>query len=63
MDIGTTEITAVIANSTTDYLATFSPVFLLIGGLLLAVIITFWLIAIISGKPVNLSGIFGDNDD
>jgi len=63
MDIGTSQITEIIASSTTSYLGVFSPVFLLIGGLLLAVIIVFWLIAIVSGRPVNFSGVFGDDDD
>jgi hypothetical protein len=63
MDIGTSEITAVIASSTTSYLGVFSPVFLLIGGLLLAVIIVIFLISLISGRPANFSGVFGDDEE
>jgi len=36
MDIGASQITSVIVASTTDYIAAYSPVFLLIAGLVLA---------------------------
>lgn len=36
MDIGANEITGVIVGSTTDYLGEYSPVFLLIAGIVLA---------------------------
>ena len=59
MDIGTTEITNIIIASTTDYLVTFSPVFLLMGGLLLAFVVIAFLISSITGRKVN----FFDDDD
>jgi len=36
MDIGANQILDVIVASTTDYIATYSPIFLLIGGIVLA---------------------------
>jgi len=36
MDIGIQQITDTIIGSTTDYLVTFSPIFLLMAGLILA---------------------------
>jgi len=36
MNIGASEITNVIVASTTDYIGEYSPVFLLIGGVVLA---------------------------
>lgn len=36
MDIGANQITTIIVASTTDYIATYSSVFLLGGGLVLA---------------------------
>jgi len=37
MDIGASQITSVIVASTTDYLGEYSPIFLLIAGLVLAI--------------------------
>lgn len=37
MDLGLSEVPAIIASSTTGYLIQFSPIFVLIGGLVLAV--------------------------
>jgi len=37
MDIGGNEIANVVVASTTDYFAIYSPVFLLIGGIVLAI--------------------------
>ena len=39
MDIGIQQITTQIASSTTGYLVTFSPIFLLVGGLILAIVV------------------------
>jgi len=36
MDIGANAITTVIVGSTTSYIAEYSPIFLLIGGIVLA---------------------------
>jgi predicted membrane channel-forming protein YqfA (hemolysin III family) len=36
MDIGASQITTVIVASTTDYIQTYSSVFLLVGGIVLA---------------------------
>lgn len=36
MDIGANEITDTIVNSSSDYLVEYSPIFLMIGGLVLA---------------------------
>jgi hypothetical protein len=36
MDIGASQITNVIVASTTDYISTYSSIFLLVGGLVLA---------------------------
>lgn len=36
MDIGADQITSVIVASTTDYISAYSSIFLLIGGLVLA---------------------------
>lgn len=44
MDIGIQEITDVIIGSTTSYLVTFSPLFLFIGGLVLAIGVIFVLL-------------------
>lgn len=44
MDIGIQEIVDVIASSTTAYLVTFSPLFLMVGGLILAMVVIFALI-------------------
>jgi len=50
MDIGISNIVPIIAQSTTDYLAEYSPLFLLIAGLLLAVGIIFKLLGFIPGS-------------
>lgn len=44
MDIGIQQITDVIIASTTSYLVTFSPLFLFIGGLVLAITVIFALL-------------------
>lgn len=36
LDIGVTEIVTIIASSTTSYFSVYSPLFLLIGGIVLA---------------------------
>ena len=54
MDIGVQGIVDTIVGATTDYLVVFMPLFTLIGGLLLAVGIMFYLVLIIKGKnPIN----------
>lgn len=39
MDIGADEITSVIVASTTDYMVEYSPIFLLMGSLVLALVV------------------------
>jgi len=52
-------IVATIASSTTDYLGQFSPVFLLMGGILLAVGVLYFLIGVITGN----TGYFEDKSN
>lgn len=60
MDIGISSIVTVIVDSTTDYLAVYSPIFLLIGGIILAIGVVSVLISLFSKKKVD---VFGDDDD
>lgn len=60
MDLPFGTVVNVIAGSTTGYMSTFAPVFLLIGGILLAFIAMAILISIITGTPINP---FAENDD
>ncbi len=56
MDIGIEEIVNVMIESTTDYLVVFLPLFSVIGGLLLAFLVSNYLIDIIAtrrNKEVN----------
>lgn len=39
MDIGIAQITSEIASSTTSYLVVYSPLFILMGGLILAFVV------------------------
>lgn len=50
MDIGGTQIVTTIASSTTNYFEVYSPIFLLIGGLVLAIGIIGALIDMASAK-------------
>lgn len=59
MDIGSANIVTQIASGTTQYLAVYSPIFLLIGGLVLGIGIIATLISILTKKPVD---IFNDDD-
>jgi len=60
MDIDFQPVANQIASGTTGYLGTFSPVFLLIGGLILAVIVGAVLISMLTGRRV---AVFDDDDD
>jgi hypothetical protein len=62
MDIDFDPVVTTIASSTTDNLVTFSPVFLLIGGILLAFITMAVLVSIVTGRPVQ-SPFDDDMDD
>lgn len=53
-------IVGTIASSTSSYLVQFAPVFLLMGGLLIAVGVLFFLVGMITG---NKSGIFDDHSN
>jgi len=50
MDIGGTQIVATIASSTSDYFVIYSPIFLLIGGIVLAIGIIGVLVEMVSTK-------------
>jgi len=50
MDIGISNIVPVITQATTDYLAEYAPLFLLMAGLLLAFGIIFKLLGFIPGS-------------
>jgi len=54
MDLGISNIVPIIADSTTGYLSTFSPLFLLIGGILLAVGVGFALLSFLTGKKYSV---------
>lgn len=54
MDIGIQNIVDIIVASTTDYLVVFSPVFLLMGGIVLAMVVIFALIGFIPGKTAQI---------
>jgi len=57
MDINGTEMASTIAVSSTDYLAVFSPIFLLIGGIVLAMGIVSAMVEIIYRRR------FADDED
>lgn len=50
MDIGGTQIVSTIASSTSNYFEVYSPIFLLIGGLVLAMVVIGSLIDMIIQK-------------
>lgn len=54
MDIGIIQIVSVIASGTTQYLATYSPLFLFIGGIILAIGIISVLISLLTKKKVDV---------
>lgn len=60
MDIGISEIVPVIASGTTQYLATYSPLFLLVGGIILAIGIVAVLISFLTRRKVD---VFDTDDD
>lgn len=59
MDIGASQIVLQIASGTTQYLSVYSPIFLLIGGIVLAIGIIASLISILTRKKVD---VFEDED-
>lgn len=59
MDIGISNIVPIIAQSTTDYLAEYAPLFLLIAGLVLAIGIIFKIVGFIPGGDTESN----DDDD
>jgi len=59
MDIGATEIVSQVTSGATQYLSVYSPVFLLIGGIILAIGIVGVLISFVSGKKMDVF----DEDD
>jgi len=61
MDIGADGIVSTIASSTSAYFAVYAPIFLLMGGLMLALGIIATLIAIISQRQGGADSI--DMDD
>lgn len=54
MDIGIQEIVDEIVSSTTGYLVTFSPLFLFVGGLILAFVVISSVIGFIPKKNDNI---------
>ena len=61
MDIGAQGIVDTIASSSTQYLASYSPIFLLIGGLVLAFGVVSVLIGFFGGSIADIDGM--DLDD
>ena len=61
MDIGAQGIVNTIASSSTQYLASYSPIFLLIGGLVLAFGVVSVLIGFFGGSIADIDGM--DLDD
>lgn len=61
MDVGAAGIVSTVASSSTSYLAVYSPIFLLIGGLMLALGVVAILIGIFGGNADGISGL--DIDD
>jgi hypothetical protein len=59
MDIGATELVSQVTSGATQYLSVYSPVFLLIGGIILAIGIVGVLISFVSGKKMDVF----DEDD
>jgi len=50
MDIGGSQIVTTIASSTTNYFEVYSPIFLLVGGLVLAMVVIGALIDMVTQK-------------
>jgi len=63
MDIGISNIVPIIASSTTSYVSIFSPVFLLIGGLLLAIGVIHYLVILLNPGMRNSTIEFPEFDD
>lgn len=59
MDIGATQIATQIASGTSEYFVVYSPIFLLVGGIILAFGIMGFLVSIFTGKKVD---VFQDDD-
>lgn len=60
MDIGIAQIVDQISSSTTSYLVTFSPLFLFIGGVILAMVVLALLVQTIFGIKMLRND---ENDD
>jgi len=54
MDVGATQIVNVIVGSSTSYLSIYSPVFLLMGGIVLGFGIMAMLIRVFFGRKVEI---------
>jgi len=54
MDIGASQIVTVVAQGATDYLVTYSPVFLFAAGIVLALGIIAWLVSLFTGKKIDV---------
>jgi len=62
MDIGAAGILAWVASSTNQSLVTYSPIFLLIAGLILAFVVIYYVLGIVTGRmPGDLEMM--DTDD
>lgn len=48
LDLGMDQVVLTIASSTSGYLVTFAPLFLFIGGLVLAIVVLFKLVSFIN---------------
>lgn len=53
MDLGLETVPGIVASGTTAYLAQFSPIFLLIGGLMLAVVTIALLLGVFFKRSVD----------
>jgi len=60
MDMGGAQIASIVVGSTSGYFETFSPIFLLIGGLLLAFVVLAVLASLVVGRKIS---IFDDDED
>lgn len=63
MDIGISQIVNIVVASSTSYLAVFSPVFLLIGGLVLAMVVANMILSFFGKGGGGDAADFGFDDD
>jgi hypothetical protein len=63
MDIGIQQIVDRIVSSTSGYLVEFLPLFAVVGGLILAMVVVFSLVGFIPGSDNNRNGNREDFDD